>query len=106
LNPEIEGTIINRWSASWLENAKAESKQIERRKNIVKSSGQEKAIRQYTDLLSTDLTRKKPFGVKETLKTLLMRTRMIIINNDQLRKDMNEEQQRLEDILRWVEEDE
>jgi len=106
LNPEIEGTIINRWSASWLENAKAESKQIERRKNIVKSSGQEKAIRQYTDLLSTDLTRKKPFGVKETLKILLMRTRMIIINNDQLRKDMNEEQQRLEDILRWVEEDE
>jgi hypothetical protein len=32
-----------------------------------------------------------------------MRTRTIILNNDQLRKDMSEEQQMLEDILRWVE---
>ena len=104
LNPEIEKTIINRWSASWLNNAKAESKQIERRQNIVRTSGQEKATRQYADLLSHDLVRKKPVGVKETLKTLLIRTRSIIINNDQLRKDMEEEQQALEDILRWVEE--
>jgi regulator of protease activity HflC (stomatin/prohibitin superfamily) len=106
INPEIEETIVNRWSASWFDNAKAESKQIERRQNIIKSAGQEKAIRQYADRLGTDLTRKKPFGVKESLKTLLMRTRTIIINDDQLRKDMVEEQQELEDILRWVEEEE
>ena len=106
INPEIQETIINRWSASWFENAKAESKQIERRQNIVRSAGQDKAILQYADRLSTDLTRKKPFGVKESLKTLLMRTRTIIINDDQLRKDMTSAQQELEDILRWVEEDE
>jgi hypothetical protein len=106
LNPGIEETIIDRWSASWHDNAKAESRQIERRQNIVKSSGQDKAIRQYADRLSNDLVRKKPFGVKDTLKTLLMRTRTIIINDDQLRKDMNNEQQDLEDILRWVEESE
>jgi len=106
LNPEIEQTIISRWSASWLNNAKAESQQIERRQNIVRTSGQEKAMRQYADRLSYDLIRKKPFGVKESLKTLLIRTRSIIINDDQLRKDMEEEQQKLEDILRWVEEDE
>ncbi|NWG35674.1 MAG: hypothetical protein HXY42_14685 [Chloroflexi bacterium] len=100
---EIERTIIEKWSASWLKNAEAEKKQIERRQNIVRASGQEKAIRQYADLLCNDLLRKKPKGVKETLKTLLMRTRTIILNNDQLRKDMSEEQQMLEDILRWVE---
>jgi len=106
LNPEIEDEIIKRWSATWLVNAQAESKQIERRQNIIRSSGQEKAIRQFADRLSSDLIRKKPFGVKETLKTLLMRTRTIIINDDQLRKDMSQEQQDLEDILRWVEEEE
>lgn len=106
INPEIQETIINRWSASWFENAKAESKQIERRQNIVRSAGHDKAILQYADRLSIDLTRKKPFGVKESLKTLLMRTRTIIINDDQLRKDMTSAQQELEDILRWVEEDE
>lgn len=103
---DIENKIIERWSTSWLKNARAEEKQIERRRNIVKSAGQEKAVRQYTDLLSNDLLRKRPRGVKNTLKVLLMRTRTIIINNDQLRKDMSDEQQLLEDILRWVEENE
>lgn len=103
---DIEEKIIEKWSASWLKNAKAEEKQIERRQNIVKSAGQEKAMRQYADLLCNDLLRKKPGNVKESLKVLLMRTRTIIINNDQLRKDMSEEQQDLEDILRWVEADE
>ena len=103
---DIEEKIIEKWSASWMKNAKAEEKQIERRQNIVKSAGQEKAIRQYTDLLSHDLLRKKPVNAKESLKTLIMRTRTIIIHNDQLRKDMTAEQQTLEDILRWVEENE
>ncbi len=103
LNPIIEDTIISRWSATWLNNAKGEKDQIERRQNIVKSAGQEKAIRQYADQLSRDLIQKKPEGVKGTLKTLLMRTRAIIINNDQLRKDMVDEQQELEEILKWIE---
>jgi hypothetical protein len=32
-----------------------------------------------------------------------MRTRTIIINDDRLRKDMDDEQQAIEDILRWIE---
>jgi hypothetical protein len=103
---DIEEKIIEKWSASWMKNAEAEKKQIERRQNILKSAGQEKAIRQYADLLSRDLLRKKPVNAKESLKTLLLRTRTIIINNDQLRRDMEDEQQDLEDILRWVEENE
>lgn len=104
-NPEIENQIIAKWSGSWHKNASAEAKQIERRQDIVKSAGQEKAIRQYADRLSTDLVRKNPVGVKETLKTLIMRTRTIIINDDSLRKDKDEEQltERVEDILRWIE---
>jgi len=103
LNPAIEETIIQRWSATWLNNAKAESEQIERRRNIIESAGQEKAMRQYADWLSHDLIQKKPVGLEETLKTLLMRTRTIIINNDQLRRRMADEQQELEDIIKWVE---
>jgi hypothetical protein len=103
LKSDIEEKIIEKWSGSWLKNAEAEQKQIERRQNIMKTAGQEKAIRQYADLLSSDLARKKPGGVKETLKSLLMRTRTIIINDDRLRKDMDDEQQAIEDILRWIE---
>jgi hypothetical protein len=103
---DIEDKIVENWSASWLKNAKAEEKQIGRRRDILKAAAQEKAIRQYADLLSKDLVRKNPTDIKETLKILLLRTRTIIINNDELRKDMDEEQQKLEDILRWVEAEE
>ena len=104
LNPVIEETIINRWSATWLSNAKAEREQIDRRKNIIDLAGQEKAIRQYADLLSHDLIQRKPVGVKDTLKTLLLRTRTIIFKNDQLRKRMTNRQDELEEILKWIEE--
>ncbi|HET9908906.1 MAG TPA: hypothetical protein VFQ23_19805 [Anaerolineales bacterium] len=103
LNPTIEETLINRWSASWLVNARVEKEQIERKRNIFESAGQERAIRQYADLFSRDLIQKKPIGVKDTLKTLLLRTRTIIFNNDQLRKRMASQQQELEDIIKWIE---
>src|SRR5215216_2939369 len=103
LDPEIENTIIKRWSATWLLNAKQESEQVERKRSLAETGGHEKAIRQYADFLSKDLIQKKPVGIKETLKTLLMRTRTLIINNHQLRQRMTDEQQDLEDIIRWLE---
>jgi hypothetical protein len=103
LNPEIENTIIKRWSTTWLKNAKAESEQIERKKNVIESGAREQAIRQYAYTLSQEIIQKKPVGVKETLRTLLMRTRAIIFNNDQLRRRMTNEQQELEDIIKWIE---
>ena len=102
-NPEIEQTIISRWSTSWLKNAKIESEQIERRKNVVESAAREQAIRQYADVLSREIMQKKPIGVKETLRTLLMRTRTLIFTNDQLRRRMTAEEQELEEILKWIE---
>ncbi len=103
LNPVIEDTIIQRWSTTWLRNAKNESEQIERRKDIIESAAREQAIRQYADMLSRELVLKKPVGIKETLRTLLMRTRTFIFNNDQLRRRMTTQQQELEDIIKWIE---
>jgi hypothetical protein len=102
-DPEIEETIIHRWSATWLLNARQEREQVERKRSIVETNGHEKAIRQYADFLSKDLIQKKPVGVKETLKTLLLRTRTLIMNSHQLRQRMTDEQQDLEDIIRWLE---
>jgi len=102
-DPEIENTIIKRWSATWLLNAKQESEQVERKRNLAETSGHEQAIRQYADFLSKDLIQKKPVGIKETLKTLLLRTRALIINKHQLRQRMTDEQQDLENIIRWIE---
>ena len=102
-DPEIESTIIRRWSATWLLNAKMESEQVERKRNLVETNANEIAIRQYADFLSKDLIQKKPVGIKETLKTLLLRTRTLIMNKHQLRQRMMDEQQDLENIIRWIE---
>ena len=102
-NPEIENTIIQNWSASWLNNARNESEQVEKKRSLAETKGSDKAIRQYADFLSKDLMQKKPVGIKETLKTLLLRTRTLIINNHPLRQRMTDEQQDLEDIIRWIE---
>ena len=102
-HPTIDETIINRWSASWLKTAEEEKKQIERRLNITQTAGQDQAIRQYAEKLSVDLLRKKPEGAPETLKTLIMRSRAIIIENEQLRKRMAEEQETFEEIIKWME---
>ena len=102
-DPEIENTIIQNWSASWLNNARQESDQVEKKRSLAETKGSEKGIRQYADFLSKDLMQKKPVGIKETLKTLLLRTRTLIINNHPLRQRMADEQQDLEDIIRRIE---
>lgn len=103
LDPEIESTIIRSWSATWLTNARLESEQVERKRSLMETRGNEKAIRQYADFLSKDLIQKKPVGIKDTLKTLLLRTRALILNSHQLRQRMPDEQQDLENIIRWME---
>lgn len=102
-DPVIEETIINRWSTTWLQNARIESEQVERKRNLVETAGQEKAIRQHADFVSKDLIQKRPVGIKDTLKTLLLRTRTLIMSNPQLRQRMSEEEQDVEDIIRWIE---
>jgi hypothetical protein len=104
-DPAIEDTIISRWSATWLQNARIESEQVERKRNLVEIAGQEKAIRQYADFLSKDLIQKRPVGIKDTIKTLLLRTRTLIVSNPQLRQRMSEEEQDVEGIIRWIEGD-
>jgi hypothetical protein len=102
-DPSIDETIISRWSASWLRTAEEEKKQIERRLNIIQAAGQEQAIRQYAEKLSVDLLRKRPEGVPETIKTLVMRSRAITIENEELRKRLATEQETFEEIIKWME---
>lgn len=106
LDPEIEKTITKQWSAAWLNTARLESEQVEKKRSLAETRGNEKAMRQYADFLSKDLSQKKPVSIQETLKTLLLRTRTLIMNSHPLRQRMTDEQQDLEEIIRWVEGDE
>lgn len=102
-HPQIEETFIKNWSATWLKTAEEEERQIKRRIDILKTAGQDMALRQYAEKLSADLLRKEPKGVSATLKTLIMRTRGIIIENEKLRHNMADEQEVFEEIIKWME---
>lgn len=105
-NKEIENKIIQKWAASWHKNAKDEEARIQRQKDVISSAAHERAYRQYADRLSAYILRRQPPDVKEALKTLLLRTRTIILTDDTLRGDMKNELEKLDTILRWVEEEE
>jgi hypothetical protein len=102
----VEESIIRQWNATWLSNARAESEQIDRRRNIIETTAQEQAVRQYADSLSreiNELMKKGRPNTKETLKALLMRSRALIRSSEQLRRRMSTELQDVEDMIKWIE---
>jgi hypothetical protein len=109
LNPTVEEQVIKQWTATWLTNAKAESEQIDRKRNIIETSAQEQALVKYAEIISrkvNDLARNGKSDIKETLKTLLMRSRALIRSgehSEQLRRRMSTELQEIEDMIKWVE---
>jgi hypothetical protein len=99
----IEKQLIGQWAASWLSNAKAERDRIERQRGFVEIQGHEHGANEYVHALARHIMKQRPDSIKDTTKALLMRTRLIIVRNNQLQRRMSTERQDLEDILQWVE---
>ena len=102
----MEESIIKGWSASWLNNAKAESDQIDRRRNNIEKTAEEKAKRQYVEVLSreiNDLARAGKPSIKETLKALILKSHSMIQTREQLRRRMTTEMQDIEEMIKWIE---
>jgi len=109
LDPSLDEQIIRQWSASWLVNAKTESEQIDRKRNIVETFAREQALVDYAEVISreiNELSKRRQPEIKEMLKTLLFRTRALIRSgehSDQLRRRMSLELQEIEDMIKWME---
>jgi hypothetical protein len=110
LNPVIDEQLIKQWAATWYLNAKTQSQQIDRERNVIEISAKEDALIKYAKLLSrevNDLTKKEKPEIKSLLKALLMRSRALIRSgeySEQLRRRMSTELQEVEDMIKWVEE--
>ena len=101
-HPRVEETIANRWLDSWLDSMKEESAQIERRRNVLKAAGHERAICHYAEELSTNLLTKRPMGAQDVLKTLIAQTRDVLLKNEQLHERFTEHQEVFEQIIKWL----
>ena len=102
----VEESIIKSWNASWLGNAKAESEQIDRHRNNVEKTAEEKAKRQYAESLSHEINSLAKSGksdIKTTLKTLILHSHSLIRRREQLRRRMVSESQDIEEMIKWIE---
>lgn len=103
--PAIEEQLVRQWSASWLENAKAERSRIERLRGFMELEGQAEAVREYSRSLSQHLLKNTTGDpqAKECLRTLLLRSRDELVKNDRFHRRASIEREELEEILQWLE---
>lgn len=101
--PDIEEQLIHQWSTTWINSAKAERDRIDRQRGFVELSGQVEAELRYALSLSRNLLKHRPSEPKDTLKTLMQRSRDEIIKNDRLHRRASMEREELDELIQWVE---
>jgi len=101
--PNIEDQLVRQWSTTWLENAKAERDRIDRQRGFIELNGQVDAELKYAYSLSKNLLKHQPSKPKDTLKTLILRSRDELVSDDRLHRRGSTEREELENLLQWVE---
>ncbi|MFZ5882085.1 MAG: hypothetical protein ACOY0R_22160 [Chloroflexota bacterium] len=103
--PKVEEQLVSRWTASWLDNARKERDRIELARSYASLGGQEKAMLDYTADMAYSLleSKRESRSLKETVKSLLGRSRMLLVRSDRMHRRAANELQELEDILQWLE---
>ena len=109
LHPSIDEQLKGQWSASWLNNAKAESEQIDRKRDIFEASAREQALIDYAEAMSREINEqagKSKADVASLLKSLFLRSRALIRSgehSEQLRRRMSVELDEIEGMIQWME---
>ncbi len=100
---QIEQQLLEKWTTTWLLNAKEEKKYIEGERELRKLRGKEKALLDYAKALSDELLRDiKPVDPKMLLKRLLYGTRKELIRNNRLLQKTDNEVDKLTDLIQWI----
>jgi len=102
--PAVEEQLIRQWSATWLDNARAERERIEDQRSFMELNTGVEAFGAYAESLSRNLLKVNPRKIPQaTLKTLLLRTREELVGNVRLHRRAGLEREKLEEIIQWVE---
>jgi hypothetical protein len=103
LNPSVEEQLTKQWKAAWLQNAKAEKAQIERKRSFAEIGAELDGNTEYAVSIGKNLKKVQPKGLIATVRTLLLRSRNELVKNDRFHRRANLEREALEDIIQWVE---
>jgi hypothetical protein len=105
--PAVEERLVSNWTSNWLLNARSERERIETARSFALLSGQEKALTDHALEIATDLLQRKKDGadLKLAVRSLLARSRMILIRSDRMHRRATNELQELEEVMQWLESD-
>jgi hypothetical protein len=105
--PDVEKQLISQWTANWLVNARNERERIETARSYAALSGQEKAIIEHAQDMGISVleSKREAKGLKDTVKALLVRSRMLLVRSDRMHRRASNELQELEEVLQWLESD-
>jgi hypothetical protein len=103
-----EETLIERWNATWLQQAIIQEDNNEKRHELHKRKGEEGAAMDFAisaiGQLSRDLDKPIPDrpGAAATLRRLLRSTRAALVRNTIMIEEMTEERAHLDDMIEWL----
>jgi hypothetical protein len=100
--PAVEDQLVRQWSTTWLDSAKAEHARVERLRGFVELDSQVDAVLAYAQSLSNGLDKLEQ-EPRITLKTLLLRSRDQLVNDDRMHRRASMEREGLEELIQWVE---
>jgi hypothetical protein len=103
-----EETLIERWNATWLQQAIIQEDNNEKRHELRRRKGEEEAAMDFAisaiGQISRDLD--KPItarpGAAATLRRLLRSTRAALVRNTIMIEEMTEERAHLDDMIEWL----
>ena len=105
--PEVEDRLVGNWTSNWLLNARAERERIETARSFSSLSGQERAITDHALEIAGELLQQKEqdADLKQVVRSLLARSRFILIRSDRMHRRAANELQELEEVMQWLESD-
>jgi hypothetical protein len=103
-----EETLIERWNATWLQQAIIQEDNNEKRHELRRRKGEEEAAMDFAisaiGQISRDLDKpitERP-GAAATLRRLLRSTRAALVRNTIMIEEMTEERAHLDDMIEWL----
>ena len=107
LPQDVDEKMIKQWTANWLGRAREERDRLNQEEAFNLIEGQENVLRDYIVQLSNDLLSQignnRARDLRETLRSLLLESRVVLVNETQLFRQSSPERDGLEEIIQWLE---
>ncbi|MBI1854600.1 MAG: hypothetical protein HYR93_01820 [Chloroflexi bacterium] len=99
---DIEKQIVEKWTTTWMANAKADRSRIERLSSVYNANGRQKALQDHALTLSRAISKENPADIASAVKILLQRTQSDVKSNDRLLRRTTTEVEGIDEIINWM----